>query len=104
MKKFETDTKCLCDKCNAEFELEIKEDKKECGAIITYFNCPICSKLYIAFVKNDKVFELEEELDTWKSRLQNPHMRKKAKKEIKKLQENIAKTMKQLKQVHEKNV
>jgi len=88
---------CKCVECDVVFEIKVVVETLADSTELTYFKCPECDKKYTAFIKNNVVFELEKERDTWKNRIQNPHFKKKAKKEVDRIQGNIAEIMKQLK-------
>jgi len=90
-------TECKCDKCSTAFKIELETTRLENDVERTYFTCPECDAEYDVWFKNDEVYELEKERDTWKDRIQNPHMRKKAKKEVERIQSRIAEIMKRLK-------
>ena len=66
-----------CDECKYEFILksvDIKESTVEINgvsAILGYFVCPKCNKIYRVSLKDRRYYELKEDLDKAKMRLQN---------------------------------
>lgn len=67
---------CKCDGCNLPFELTIDQineklfDAKDQKFLLRYFTCPHCGKLYRIFIKDKKVFELEEDLKSTQESLE----------------------------------
>ncbi len=53
----------ICDYCEEEFEIKLKERKHPKGIIETYFNCPHCKEKYISFVTDVKARQLQAEMN-----------------------------------------
>ncbi|MBD1222767.1 hypothetical protein [Virgibacillus halodenitrificans] len=77
--------KVACNKCEATFEIQLKEDKKEDGIIVTYFICPSCNHKYIAFVTDEECRQLQQELGKTHIKLRGKEWKKKRKQLKKKM-------------------
>lgn len=71
--------KVNCDECKNEFILnpvDIKEDTVEIygvNAILVYFTCPKCNRIYRISIQDKRYYELKEDLEKTKKRIRNNH-------------------------------
>lgn len=51
-----------CDKCNGEFDIVVKTKKLDVETEQTYFVCPHCNEVYVAFLLDDNIRKLQKEV------------------------------------------
>jgi len=95
---------CRCEECQETFEIKIETLMLNDNVEATYFECPECSEKYSVWFKNGAVYDMEVELEKWQARINNPHMRKKARKELERIKKERAEIMNQLKQEYGNHV
>lgn len=92
----------VCDGCNKEFEVSLQMEIADDGNEKNFFDCPHCSKEYIAFITNQSIRTKQAEVKMLRRKLQTVNTVKQHNKlhaKIEQLEKDIKQEIKELKEV-----